>query len=86
MGTLVVVRKTPKGFRRRPLFITVSKAVSKKATERNKIKRRIRAIMREITGKNVYDISVIAKKELVKASFGELKKEIEKELQHGNAI
>lgn len=53
----------------------VSKKVSKKATERNKAKRRLRAIVRtspQITIKG-YDVVFVVKKGIVTAQFNEIK-------------
>jgi ribonuclease P protein component len=53
--------------------IIVSKKVSKKAVVRNKIKRRIREILRCLDIKPGYDIVVITNKEIVDKSFQEIK-------------
>lgn len=55
----------------------VSKKVSKKATERNKIKRRLRAIIQKTEHKAQQgrDIVFMVKKAAVTASFGEIKEE-----------
>ena len=75
--SLVIIKKTPSGFQKEPLFVVVGKNVSKKATERNTIKRRIRAIMRSLSAKKTADMTIIAKKEAIRASFNDLKKAIE---------
>ena len=74
---MVIIKKTPSGFQKEPLFVVVGKNVSKKATERNTIKRRIRAIMRSLSAKKTADMTIIAKKEAIRASFNDLKKAIE---------
>ena len=58
-------------------FVVVGSRVSKKAVERNLIKRRIRAILREISTAPPGRITIISKSESVKAKFTELKKEIQ---------
>ncbi len=78
--SLVIIKKTPSGFQKKPLFVVVGKNVSKKAVERNTTKRRIRAIIRSIAAKNTADITIIAKKEAARRSFDDLKKAIEKNL------
>src|SRR3989344_2002038 len=61
----------------RPLTIIVGLNVSKKAVERNKVRRRIRAIMRNKEGKYV----IIVHPGATTISFQELKQQIEKQLQ-----
>jgi len=56
--------------------IIVSLKVSKKAVVRNKIKRRIREVLRQLDVKQGYDIVVITNKEIVGKSFQEIKKAI----------
>ena len=64
---------------------TVSKKVSKKAVERNLIKRRLRAIARELYkthGQNGYRYVLIARKQAVSRSFETLKGDVEYALRH----
>lgn len=56
--------------------IIVSLKVSKKAVVRNKIKRRIREILRQANLKLGYDIVVITNKEIINKSFREIKERI----------
>lgn len=55
--------------------IVVSKKITKKATERNLIKRRIREVVQEIypTIKNNYDIVISVKKPVMDANFDTIK-------------
>lgn len=55
--------------------IVVSNKISKKAVERNKIKRRLRASVRECLGKVKpgFDIVVMVKKEILEADFETIK-------------
>ena len=78
--SLVIIKKTPSGFQKKPLFVVVGKNVSKKAIERNTIKRRIKAIVKGVAAKNKGNMAIIAKKEALRASFQDLKKGIEKAL------
>ena len=48
MKPLVTVRRYPKGTRIRSVIVVVGKRVASLATERNLIKRRLRAIAREL--------------------------------------
>ncbi|MCX6788369.1 MAG: ribonuclease P protein component [Candidatus Jorgensenbacteria bacterium] len=72
-GPLVIIKKNPSGFQKKPLLITVGKNVAKKATQRNLIKRRIRAIIKKTTLLDAGDITVITKPGADKMSFAELK-------------
>jgi len=58
------------------LFVVVGKVVSKKATERNRIKRKLRYILRPLIKDLNYDIVIIAKKGIVSAKFKDVKSEI----------
>lgn len=78
--SLVIVKKTQSGFQKKPLFVVVGKNVSKKATERNTIKRRIRAIFKKNKDKNNSDITIIAQKPSATASFEELEAAIQERI------
>lgn len=69
----VIIKKNPSGFQKKPLLITVGKTVAKKATERNLVKRRIRAIVRMTKLLDKGDMTIIARPAAAKASFAELK-------------
>ena len=69
----VIIKKNRSGFQKKPLLITVGKGVAKKATERNLIKRRIRAIVRESGILEKGDVTIIARPAVAKLSFAELK-------------
>jgi ribonuclease P protein component len=69
----VIIKKNPSGFQKKPLLITVGKGVAKKATERNLIKRRIRAIISTTKLLDKGDVTIIARPSVVKTSFAELK-------------
>ena len=76
----VIVKSVPLRNKKSPLIIVVSAKVSKKATERNKLKRRIRNIMRYyLTGDRAYKI--ITRPEAMKLNFQELKEEMEKQIR-----
>ena len=72
-----VTIKLQKDDEKRPLTIIVGLNVSKKAVERNKVRRRIRAIMRNKEGKYV----IIVHPGATTILFQELKQQIEKQLQ-----
>jgi len=56
--------------------VIVSKKVSKKATARNKIRRRIKAIIKTHKKKEM-DITVFTKPEIINKKFKEIKTELE---------
>lgn len=60
------------------LGIVVGSKISKKAVERNKIKRRIKAIFKKTYIKLVpgYDIVVVAKKEILKNKYKNIEQDI----------
>ncbi len=74
-GEFLLVKISPNQENKTRVGIVVSKKVAKKATERNKIKRRIREIVRSevLEGKTVGDIVIIAKRSSEKSSYQELK-------------
>lgn len=69
----ITLKKNPRGFQKKPLLITVGKNVAKKATTRNLIKRRVRAIVRASGLLDKNDITVIARSAAATAAFAELK-------------
>ena len=74
------MKKTRSGFQKKPLFVVVGKNVSKKAAERNIVKRRIKAILQKSKNKNGGDMTVIAQKAAAKASFKELENSIKEKV------
>lgn len=57
--------------------IVVSTKISKKAVVRNKIKRRIREIIRQINIKIGFDIVIVAKQEIIDKNYQEIKNDLE---------
>lgn len=76
----IVVKEKPKGSQNKPLVVVVGKKVSKKATKRNLIKRRVRSIMREFIKRQKKDYTVIVGSGAKNLDFKEMKKEIENQL------
>jgi len=75
----VIVKSIPLRDKKSSLIIVVSTKVSKKSTERNKLKRRIKSIIQHRTeGNKAYKI--ITRPEAIKLNFQELKEEVEKQL------
>lgn len=72
--------------------ITISKKVSKLATKRNKIKRRLKELTKILAikyCKNHYDYSIIAKSQIIDSDFNDIKKDLEfclKNLTYNNDI
>ena len=58
-------------------FFIVSTKISKKATERNLIKRRLRAIVRELSIPSQIFAAFFCKKKILGKTYAELKKEVE---------
>lgn len=75
-GTHLVIKKNSRGFLEKPLVVSVRASIFPRAVDRNKIKRRIKAIFRNILGKKANGFTVIVKKEAAEASFKELFGEI----------
>ncbi len=72
----VFVKIRPRGFQKKPLIVSVGVKAVKKATGRNLLKRRIRAIMRPIIKKTRTDYMIVVKKEAAEIGFSELEREI----------
>lgn len=72
-------RKTSGGISR--LFFSISKNEIKKASTRNKLRRRIRVIMKKFLEKEVCGYTVIVRAGGEKLLFSELAEAIEKEIQ-----
>lgn len=76
MSDFLYLKYKPNNLNKNQFKIIVSLKVSKKAVVRNKIRRRIKEILRQLAIKQGYDIVVIANKEIIGKSFGEIKKAI----------
>jgi ribonuclease P protein component len=59
--------------------VVVSSKVSKKAVQRNKIRRRIYEILKELPLKN-FDLIIVTRRPILKISFSELQKELKNAL------
>lgn len=84
----VFVRIRRRGFQKKPLIILVSSKIFKKATERNRLKRRVKAIMRPHMKGEKQNYKIVLTGEAAKISFAELKKEITAQAssKHGESI
>lgn len=78
--SFLVVKVNPAGFQKKPLIIAIGTRVSKKAVERNLIKRRIRAIMQPAIKKKDKNYLIIARPEVKRLTYQELKKELENKI------
>jgi len=78
----LVVKTKPRNSQKEPLVIVVGTRVSKKATTRNLLKRRIRAIMRPVMKNRINDYVIIVKPETTKLTYLELKEEIESKIRY----
>jgi ribonuclease P protein component len=67
---------SPKNNGKPKFFVVVSPNVSKKAVERNLVKRRIRAILRGLSSIPYGKVTIVSKPGSVGARFAELKHEI----------
>ncbi|PIP16865.1 MAG: ribonuclease P protein component [Candidatus Portnoybacteria bacterium CG23_combo_of_CG06-09_8_20_14_all_37_13] len=76
MNSFLYLKYKTNNLNKNQFRIIVSLKVSKKAVVRNKIKRRIREVLRQLDVKQGYDIVVITNKEIVGKSFQEIKKAI----------
>lgn len=77
--SFLVLKYKKSGKNRGKAVIVISKKVSKKATARNKLKRQIRAVIRQqAKEKNIREegITVIVSPEIVKKSFKQIEHEI----------
>jgi len=82
MASLIIKKKPKFSNVKKSLLIVVNTKVSKKATVRNLLKRRIRAIMRPfLKNDNQNNYVIIVKPEAVKLSYQDLKKEILEKLE-----
>lgn len=74
-GMYFIVKKRTHSGTGRLCFFSISKKIFKNAVERNKLKRRIRAIIKkhDLKGKEVF---IIPKKTVKKASFSDIEKDL----------
>ncbi len=77
---ILTIKTNPSGFQKKPLIIVVGKAVSKKAVERNLVKRRISSLVRPLLKKAPLGVTIIAHKGAAEASFDALRAEIRSKL------
>ena len=78
---VVVVKTGPLRIRQKSLAVNINKTVSKKATERNLLKRRVRAAAQPFIKNKNRKIIIIIKPEALKKTFLELNEEIKKEIK-----
>ncbi|MFH1392189.1 MAG: ribonuclease P protein component [bacterium] len=76
MPDFLYLKYKPNTLQENRFRIIVSLKVSKKAVIRNKIRRRIKEILRQLELKTGYDIVVITNKEIINKSFREIKEKI----------
>jgi ribonuclease P protein component len=76
----VKVSSVSRGNKKKSVTVIVGKSVAKKAVERNRLKRRIRAIFRPLAKESGKNYVIIAQPGSAEASFAELKEEILKKL------
>ncbi|OGG40221.1 hypothetical protein A3A21_02500 [Candidatus Jorgensenbacteria bacterium RIFCSPLOWO2_01_FULL_45_25b] len=73
MSKALLIKRRRTGEGAPPLFIVVGKKIFPKATARNLIKRRLRAIMRPVLQERKEAFTIIVQKEAKEMSFQELK-------------
>jgi ribonuclease P protein component len=76
-GPLLVLRWLANGQEQTRWGFAAGKRLSKKAVERNRIRRRLREAARTLPVAPAYDIVVIARKGTVEASYGQLQAALE---------
>ncbi len=86
MSRFFTIKKKNKGSQKKPLFIIVSKNSFKKAVERNKVKRRIRSIIKPLEKELRFDITIIPNKEFLEKKAEDAKKEIVYTFKHERII
>ncbi len=74
---LVQIAARPNGLPRSRFALSVSRRVGSAVT-RNRVKRRLRAMLREGPPRAGYDIVVIAREGSASAAYGELKRDVER--------
>lgn len=76
-GKLVFLKILKNNLNNNRFGIIVGKKISKKAVVRNKIKRRLREIIRQANVKLGFDIVIITKPEIINKNYQEIKNELE---------
>jgi len=83
---MIIIKTKPNNTRKNNFKIIVSLKVSKKAVIRNKIRRRIKEILKQANLQPGFDITVITTQEIVNKGFGEIREKIINFLQNARAI
>ena len=73
-GPLLVLRVVPNGLQRTRWGFAVGKRISKKAVDRNRIRRRLRGMARALDAADGYDVVVTARSGALEASSIQLRK------------
>lgn len=76
-GKLVFLKILKNNLGNNRFGVVVSKKISKKAVNRNKIKRRLREIIRQAHIRPGLDIIIIAKPEIIDKNYQDIKNELE---------
>lgn len=76
----IIVKEKNKKKDNKSLIVVAGVKFSKKATDRNKIKRQIRSIFKELTNNNNKQYTIIVTPAARNMSFSELKEEIKKQI------
>lgn len=80
--SLLDIKVFKKGSFKKPITIIIGRRITKKAVQRNLLKRRIKAIFNSVFLKNNhYDYLIKIKPGAIKASFVDLKNEIKEKLK-----
>lgn len=82
VGKLVFLKILKNNSKINKLGVVVSAKISKKAVIRNKIKRRIREIIRQANLKNGFNIIAVAKPEIIDKNYQEIKIDVENLLKN----
>jgi len=80
MPSIIVIKQKLKTLEKKRLVIIIGKRVSKKAVRRNKLRRRIRAIMQLAMKNPNKDYTVIVKPGAEDLTYPELKEEIKHQI------
>ncbi|MBA7496102.1 Ribonuclease P protein component [subsurface metagenome] len=81
-GKLVFLKMLKNNLEANRFGIIVSTKISKKAVHRNKIKRRIREIIRQAGIETGFDIVVVAKPKIINKNYQEIKNDLENLFQN----
>ena len=85
-GPLLVVRHLPNELGVSRWGFAVGKRLAKKATDRNRIRRRLRECMRSLPVREGFDLIVTARGRALEASFGEFRVEMERVLRRAGLL